>query len=120
MQPCRPEGQEPARPTVGRHQSLTGSLHKTLDQPLPPETRGTTNLQLKKWKSQRKKVRQNETAEIYVPDKRTTYNSRRISEVEIGNLAKKEFRVVIVMMIQDLRKRIEAKTERIQEALIKS
>ena len=63
---------------------------------------------------------QNETAEIYVPNKRTIYNSRRISEVEIDNLAEKEFRVVIVMMIQDLRKRIEAKTERIQEALIKS
>jgi len=43
---------------------------------------------------------QNETAEIYVPNKRTIYNSRRISEVEVGNLAEKEFRVVIVMMIQ--------------------
>ena len=38
----------------------------------------------------------------------------------MGNLAEKEFRVVIVMMIQHLRKRREAKTERIQEALIKS
>ena len=56
----------------------------------------------------------------FISNERTIYNSRRISEVEIDNLAEKEFRVVIVMMIQDLRKRIEAKTERIQEALIKS
>ena len=39
----------------------------------------------------------------------------QLSEVEIGNLPKKEFRVVIVKMIQDLRKRMEAQTERIQE-----
>ena len=35
----------------------------------------------------------------------------QLSEVEIGNLPEKEFRVVIVKMIQDLRKRMEAQTE---------
>ena len=30
----------------------------------------------------------------------------QLSEVEIGNLLEKEFRVMIVKMIQDLRKRI--------------
>ena len=35
--------------------------------------------------------------------------------MEIGNLPEKEFRVIIVKMIQDLGKRMEAQTERIQE-----
>ena len=37
------------------------------------------------------------------------------NEVEIGNLPEKEFRVMISKMIQDLRKRMEAQTEKIQE-----
>ena len=43
----------------------------------------------------------------------------QLSEVEIVNLPEKEFRVIIVKTIQDLRKRMEAQTERIQE-IIKS
>ena len=39
----------------------------------------------------------------------------QLSEVEISNLPEKEFRVMIVDMIQGLRKRIEAPTERIQD-----
>ena len=34
---------------------------------------------------------------------------KQLNEVKIGNLPKKEFRIVIVKMIQDLRKRMEAK-----------
>ena len=37
------------------------------------------------------------------------------NEVEIGNLPEKEFRMMIVKTIQDLRKRMEAKTEKMQE-----
>ena len=37
------------------------------------------------------------------------------SEVDIGNLPEKEFRVTIVKMIQDLGKRIEAQMEKVQE-----
>ena len=37
------------------------------------------------------------------------------NEVEIGNLPEKEFRIMIVKMIQDLGKRIEAKIEKMQE-----
>ena len=33
---------------------------------------------------------------------------KQLNEVEIGNLPEKEFRIMIVKMIQDLRKRIEA------------
>ena len=35
-----------------------------------------------------------------------------ISEVEIGNLPENEFRIMIVKMIQDIRKRTEAQTRR--------
>ena len=39
---------------------------------------------------------------------------KQLNEVEIGNLPEKEFRM-IVNMIQDLRKRMEAKIEKMQE-----
>ena len=37
------------------------------------------------------------------------------NEEEIGNLPEKEFKVIIVKMIQDLGKRMEAKTEKMQD-----
>jgi len=37
------------------------------------------------------------------------------NKVEIGNLPEKEFKINIVMMIQDLRKRMEAKFEKMQQ-----
>ena len=40
---------------------------------------------------------------------------KQLNEEEIGNLPEKEFRVMIVKMIQDLRKRMEAKFEKMQE-----
>ena len=40
---------------------------------------------------------------------------KQINEMEIGNLPEKEFRIMIVKMIQDLRKRMEAKFEKLQE-----
>ena len=40
---------------------------------------------------------------------------KQINEVEIGNLPEKEFRIMIVKMIQDLGKRMEAKIEKMQE-----
>ena len=38
----------------------------------------------------------------------------QLNEVEIGNLQEKEFRIMIVKMIKDLRKRMEAKIEKMQ------
>ena len=38
-----------------------------------------------------------------------------MNEVQIGNLPEKEFRIMIVKMIQDLGKRMEAKIEKMQE-----
>ena len=40
---------------------------------------------------------------------------KQLSEAEIGNLLEKEFRIMIVKMIQDLRKRMEARIEKLQE-----
>ena len=40
---------------------------------------------------------------------------KQVNEVEIGNLPEKEFRIMIVKMIQDLGKRMEAKIEKMQE-----
>ena len=37
------------------------------------------------------------------------------NEEEIGNLPEKQFRIMIVKMIQDIRKRMEAKIEKMQE-----
>ena len=40
---------------------------------------------------------------------------KQLNEVEIGNLPEKEFRAIIVKMIQDLRKRMEAWIKKTQE-----
>ena len=40
---------------------------------------------------------------------------KKLNELEIGNLPEKEFRIMIVKMIQDLGKRTEAKIEKMQE-----
>ena len=42
---------------------------------------------------------------------------KQLSEVEIGNLPEKEFRIMIVKMIQDLGIRMEAKIEKLQEVI---
>ena len=43
---------------------------------------------------------------------------KQLSVVEIGNLPGKEIREMIIKMIQDLRKRIEASIKNIQKCLI--
>ena len=40
---------------------------------------------------------------------------KQLNKVEIGNLPEKEFRIMIVKMIQDLRKRMEAKIKKRQK-----
>ena len=44
---------------------------------------------------------------------------KHLNEMEIGNLPEKEFRIMIVKMIQDLGERMEAKIEKMQEMLTK-
>ena len=45
---------------------------------------------------------------------------KQLKEVEIGNLPEKEFRILMVKMIQDLRKRMEAKIKRCKKYLTKT
>ena len=43
------------------------------------------------------------------------FPEKQLNEVEIGNFPEKEFRIMILKMIQDLGKRVEAKIEKMQE-----
>ena len=55
-------------------------------------------------------------AEKYVPYKGTRLTQEeQLSEVEIGHLPEKQFRVIRVKMIQGLGKRMEAQSKKIQE-----
>ena len=45
---------------------------------------------------------------------------KQLNEVEIGNLPEKEFRIMIVKMIQDLRKRMEQRSRRCKKCLTKT
>ena len=40
---------------------------------------------------------------------------KQLSKVEIGNISEKEFRIMIVQSIQDFRKTMDAKIEKMQE-----
>ena len=42
-------------------------------------------------------------------------SEKQLNEVELGNLLQKEFRIIIVKMIQDLRKTMEPNIEKMQE-----
>ena len=64
-------------------------------------------LQPAEWRPQTQQVRQNEK-EKYVSEE-------QLIEVETGSLPEKEFRAMIVKMSQDLGKRLEAQTKKIQE-----
>ena len=45
---------------------------------------------------------------------------KQLSEVDISKLPEKEFRIMIVKMIQDLRKRMEARIKKMQEIFNKA
>ena len=53
------------------------------------------------------KVNHYEKAKSYVPKGQDKTPEKELNEVEIGNLLEKEFRIMIVKMIQDLRKTME-------------
>ena len=52
---------------------------------------------------------------IYQMQEQDKTPEKQQNEVEIGNLPEKEFRIMIVKMIQDLGKRMEAKVKKMQE-----
>ena len=68
------------------------------------EARRTTVLQPVEQKPHSQKDRQDEKAE-----EQDKTPEKQLNEVEIGNLPEKEFRIMIVKMIQDLGIRMEAK-----------
>ena len=57
---------------------------------------------------------------MYHMKKQDKIPEKQLNEVEIGNLPEKEFRIMIVKMIQDLGIRMEAKNEKIQEMFNKN
>ena len=57
-------------------------------------------------------IRQRATYQMKEQDKTP---EKQLNEMEIGNLPIKEFRIMIVKMIQDLGKRIEANIEKMQD-----
>ena len=65
------------------------------------------------------KDRQDEKAEGYVPDEGTRKNPRKKPKWSGRQPSKKEFRVMIVKMIQDLGKIMEAKVKKMQEMVNK-
>jgi len=48
-----------------------------------------------------------------------TILEKQLNAVEIGNLPLKEFRIMMVRLIQDLRERMEAKIEEVEEMFTK-
>ena len=52
---------------------------------------------------------------IYQMKEKDKTPEKQLNEVEKGNIPEKEFRIMIVKMIQDLGKRMEAKIEKMQE-----
>ena len=108
-------------PPVGRNQSLPpGSQHKPLD-PHPPGGRHQKQEELQfcslrhgghKHRKLDKTRWQRNMSQTKEQDKTP---EGQLREVEIGNLTKKEFRVMIVEVIQDLGKRMEAQIEKIHE-----
>ena len=52
---------------------------------------------------------------IYQMKEQDKTPEKQLNEVEIGNLPEKEFRIMIVKMMQDLRKRMETKIGKMQE-----
>ena len=57
---------------------------------------------------------------MYQIKKQDKAPDKRLNQVEIGKLPEKEFRIMIVKMIQDLGKRTEAKIEKMQEMFNKT
>ena len=57
---------------------------------------------------------------MYQMKKQDKTPEKQLNEVETGNLPEKQFIIMIVKMIQDLRKTMEAKIEKMQECLTKA
>ena len=65
--------------------------------------------------SHRKRDKMKRQRAMYQMKEQDKTPEKQLNEVEIGNLPETEFRIMIVKMIQDLGKRMEAKIETMQE-----
>ena len=114
--------QDPVFPTSSpSHQEAYTSLLAFFIREQTEETRTTIVSQQLKQKShyrklismKKQKVMSQMKGQVKTPEK-------QLIEVEIGNLPEKEFRIMIVKMIQGLRKRMEANNEKMQEMFTKA
>ena len=116
--PCPPE-QDPVFPTTSpSHQEAYTSLsllHQRADRRSKKHRTTVTET-----KTTSQEVNQHEKAESYIPDEGTRQTpEKQLNKVEIGNLPEKEFRVMIVKMMQDLGKTMEAKIKQTEEMFTK-
>ena len=63
----------------------------------------------------RKRDKKKSQRAMYLMKEQDKTPEKKLNKVGIGNLPEKEFRIMIVKIIQDLGKRMEAKIEKMQE-----
>ena len=108
-----------ANPSFPHHQSLPSEgLHKSLiflHQRTDRRSKRNHNLTVTKTKPHYRKLISTKKQKVASQMKGQDKNlEKQLNEMEIGNFPEKEFRIMIVNMILDLRKRMEAKTEKKQ------
>ena len=118
--PCPPE-QDPVFPIASPslQEAYTSLLASSIKGQTEAARRSTASQQLTQKQYYRKLImmeKQKVISQIKTQDK---ISEKQLNKEEIGNLSEKEFRIVIVKMIQDLRKRMEAKINKIQEMFTK-
>ena len=111
---CKAESGLPI--TSPSHQKTSTSLLDSLiHQRADTEAIRTTILQPVEQKPHSQIDKMKRQRAMYQMKEQDKTQEKQLKEVEIGNLPEKEFRIMIVKMIQDLRKRMEAKIEKMQE-----
>ena len=113
-----------ARPSFSHHHSLpSGGLHKPLSLLHQRADRRSKNHSptVTKTKTTLQKVNQREKQKA-MSQRKEQYkiSEKQLSEMEIGNPPEKEFRIMIVKIIQDLGEKMEAKIEIMQKCLPKT
>ena len=94
------------------------STDKKIERGQTEEARRATIPQPVEQKPHSQKDKQNEKAEdMYQMKEQDKTPEKQLNEVEMGNLPEKEIRIMIVKVIQDVGKRMEAKIEKCKKCL---
>ena len=111
-----PPGQDPVFPTtsLSHQEAYTSLLASSIRR--QTEARGTTVPTKTKTKPHYRKLISMKKQNIMSQKKGQDKTPEKLNEVEIGNLPEKEFRIIIVKMIQDLRKTMK----KMQKCLLKN